>query len=148
MKKTLVKKVLSYLLLFVLIAAMALLATGCNDDTKTQSSMPEKTDTVSVTEVGKGDTVFSFEVVDVEGKTTAFKVYTDKKTVGEALVECELISGDDGPYGLYVKTVNGTTLDYDKDGKYWAFYENGEVAQIGVDMTEIVNGANYAFKAE
>lgn len=148
MKKTLIKKVLSYLLLLVLVAAMALMANGCNDNTQTQSSMPSKTDTVNVKEVGKGETEFFFSVVDTKGNTTDFKVFTDKKTVGEALVECELISGEEGPYGLYVKTVNGITLDFDKDGKFWAFYENGKSAQKGVDSTEITKGANYAFKAE
>ena len=49
---------------------------------------------------------------------------------------------------IYVKTVNGVTLDYDKDGKYWAFYVNGEYAQTGVDSTDITAGAEYSFKAE
>ncbi|MBQ2923597.1 MAG: DUF4430 domain-containing protein, partial [Tyzzerella sp.] len=52
------------------------------------------------------------------------------------------------PYGLYVKTVNGTTLDYDKDGMYWSFYINGDYAMTGVDVTEIKAGEKYSFKAE
>ena len=59
-----------------------------------------------------------------------------------------LIAGEDGAYGLYVKTVNGVTLDYDADGMYWAFYVNGEYASSGVDATEAVSGAEYMFKAE
>ena len=59
-----------------------------------------------------------------------------------------MLSGDEGPYGLYVKTVNGITVDYDKDGKYWAFYVNGEYATSGVDTTEIADGVSYGFKAE
>ena len=61
-------------------------------------------------------------------------------------MELGLIAGDDSEYGLYVKTVNGVTLDYDKDGKYWAFYINGEYASTGVDSTDITAGAEYAFK--
>ena len=68
--------------------------------------------------------------------------------MGEALLDKGLIAGDDSEYGLYVKTVNGVTLDYDKDGMYWAFYINGEYAQTGVDSTDITAGAEYAFKAE
>ena len=49
---------------------------------------------------------------------------------------------------LYVKTVNGITLDYDKDKMYWAFYINGEYAMTGVDSTPIEEGAVYAFKPE
>ena len=98
--------------------------------------------------MGKGATVFTFTVTDLEGKETSFEIHTDKKTVGEALMEHKLIEGEDGPYGLYVKTVNGVTVDYDKEGKYWAFYINGEYGMTGVDVTEIETGATYSFKAE
>ncbi|MCQ2386744.1 MAG: DUF4430 domain-containing protein [Clostridia bacterium] len=50
--------------------------------------------------------------------------------------------------GLYIKTVNGITLDFDKDGKYWAFYENGNYAAKSADQTPVKNGGTYAFKAE
>lgn len=56
--------------------------------------------------------------------------------------------GEDSEYGLYVKTVNGVTVDYDQDGKYWAFYVDGEYAATGVDSTDITAGATYTFKAE
>ena len=56
--------------------------------------------------------------------------------------------GEDGQYGLYVKTVNGITADYDVDGTYWAFYINGEYAMSGVDVTDIAAGSTYAFKVE
>ena len=59
-----------------------------------------------------------------------------------------LIAGEDSEYGLYVKTVNGVTVDYDQDGKYWAFYVDGEYAATGVDSTDITTGATYTFKAE
>ncbi|MBO5213077.1 MAG: DUF4430 domain-containing protein [Clostridia bacterium] len=97
----------------------------------------------------EGDTVsFKFTVVHSNGEEKSFDVTTNKKRVGAALIEKNLISGEDGPYGLYVKTVDGETLDYEKDGKYWAFYINGEYASTGVDMTDIVNGESYSFKAE
>ena len=35
-----------------------------------------------------------------------------------------------------------------KDGKYWAFYVNGEYAVSGVDTTEITEGGLYEFRAE
>ena len=75
-------------------------------------------------------------------------IKTDKETVGEALLENGLIAGEDGQYGLYVKTVNGITLDYDKDGKYWAFYEENTYANQGVDSTPIKEGGVYTFKPE
>ncbi|MBE7042816.1 MAG: DUF4430 domain-containing protein [Ruminococcaceae bacterium] len=91
---------------------------------------------------------FLFTVVDLKGNETEFHITTTKATVGEALEEEGLISGEEGPYGTYIKTVNGVTLDYDKDGKYWAFYVNDEYATSGADKTEIVSGNTYSFKAE
>ena len=75
-------------------------------------------------------------------------VKTDAVTVGEALLENGLIAGEDGDYGLYVKTVCGITADYDVDKTYWAFYINGEYAMSGVDKTDIADGAVYEFKIE
>jgi hypothetical protein len=86
--------------------------------------------------------------VDKEGSETQFEIHTEKETVGEALVELGLIAGEESEYGLYVKTVNGITADYDKDGVYWAFYINGEYAQTGVDSTKIAEGESYSFKVE
>jgi len=59
-----------------------------------------------------------------------------------------LIAGDTAEYGLYVKTVDGITVDYDTNGKYWAFYINGEYAMTGVDTTPITEGEEYSFKVE
>lgn len=146
MNRNSMRKMLSLLLCVVLIAAMALMATGCSGD-PTPSEQPN-TQGAAATEVGQGETVFYFSVVDAEGKQTDFKISTNEKTVGAALVAEGLIEGEDGPYGLYVKTVLGITLDYEKDGKFWAFYENGASALKGVDQTDITPEASYAFKAE
>ena len=87
-------------------------------------------------------------MVDKDGKETKFEIHTDKTTVGEALLEVKLIEGEEGPYGLYVKSVNGITADYDVDQTYWAFYINGEMAMTGVDVTDVEAGATYSFKVE
>lgn len=153
MKMTRSKKALSFILCIVLIAAIALFTTACNDNktndtpTTTESTV-SATDAPKATVLGKGETKFSFTVTDLEGKETVFEINTNKKTVGEALLELELIKGEEGNPGLLVNTVNSKTLDYNKDGAYWAFYIDGEYATSGVDTTEIVSGTSYAFKAE
>lgn len=155
MNKNSMRKLLSFILCIVLIAAMALLATGCSDKTETpKASEPSQTEATKdileevptqVTEKGEGKTAFHFEVTDIDGKTTKFLVKTDKTIVGEALQEVGLISGEDSTYGLMVNSVNGITADYNKDKAYWAFYTNGEYATKGVDQTEIDPTATYAF---
>lgn len=160
MQKKHSRKVSSFILCMVLIVAMALFTTGCNGSTgngdsgnpsAAEGAAGTRTDAGGQTEpeqLGEGSTVFPFTVVDKEGNETLFEIHTDKETVGEALTELELIAGEEGEYGLYVKTVNGITADYDKDGVYWAFYINGEYAPTGVDATAIMEGDSYSFKVE
>ena len=93
-------------------------------------------------------TSFTVVTTDLEGKETTHTIKTDAATIGEALIEEGLIKGHTTEYGLYVDEVNGIALDWDKDGKYWAFYINGEYAQTGVDTTNVEDGAVYTFKPE
>ena len=146
MQKAMFKIMLSCFLCIVLFAAAALSVSGCSG------------------EIGKlfgGDVpggsqeapagvkkTFAFTVVDPEGKETVFEITTQKTTVGEALMDEGLIAGEPGAYGLYVKTVNGLTLDYDKDGMYWSFYVGGEYALTGVDQTPVEHDGEYMLKAE
>ena len=146
MKMTHLKTVLSFILCIVLVAAIALFTTSCNDNKKETPSTASTTVSVSETTVlGEGKKQFAFTVTDYDGNETAFEIHTDKTIVGEALLEVGLISGDEGPYGLYVKEVNGISADYDKDQAYWAFYVDGEMASSGVDTTEIEEGKIYSF---
>ncbi len=156
------RKSLVCLLLVALLAAAAL--TGCaqnNSPSTTEASQTQaqteaqtqaKTEAAPVQEnqpqeLGEGDKLFYFEIGFSDGQTSSYAIHTDAETVGEALVDLDLIAGEDSQYGLYVKTVGGETLDYDSDGMYWAFYENGEYAANGVDATPITEGASYAFTA-
>ena len=160
MKMTHIKKLMSFILCMVLIVAIALGTTGCNDNTGKDTSTGMRTEINSQTDgsetntqadvnvLGTGSTKFSMAVTDKEGNETFFEINTDKETVGDALLECGLIDGEEGEFGLYVKTVNGITADYDTDGTYWAFYINDEYASSGVDSTVITEGENYAFKVE
>ena len=145
------KKALSLLLCMVLIVAMALITTGCSDNagSKTAETTAEAVPEASaeaVTVLGEGSKMFDFSVVDADGKETWFEIHTDETTVGAALMENGLLEGEDGPYGLYVKVVNGISADYDKDKVYWAFYVNDAYGATGVDQTEIQEGEIYSFR--
>ena len=120
------------LIAVVLIAAMVLTACGGKTEEPTNTGMKS----------------FTFTVVDPDGNTKTFEIQSEAKPVGEALIAEGLIQGEEGPYGLYVKTVDGLTLDYETHGMYWAFYVNGEYGMSGCELTDIVDGTEYAFKAE
>ena len=91
---------------------------------------------------GKGEKTVTVDVV-VEDKSVTFTIKTDKDTLGDALIEHKLIEGEDGPFGLYVKKVNGIYADYDTDGYYWGLKKNGETCMTGVDSTIISDGEHY-----
>lgn len=99
-------------------------------------------------DLGEGNTEFTLTVTDKDGAESSFTIHTDKENVGDALTEIGIIAGEEGDYGLYVKTVNGVTADYDVDQTYWAFYINGEYASTGVDSTPVTAGDTYSLKVE
>ena len=144
MKNYSMTKLLSLVLVFVLIAAAAL--TGCSGK-PTETTAPIAPGG-AVTEVGEGEKSFELTIVDKEGVTHAYLIRTDEEMVGLALMDLELIDGEAGPYGLYIKSVLGQVLDYETDGMYWGFYVNGEYALTGVDTTPIIEGDCYQLKAE
>ena len=140
---------------FLICTAVAVCMAGCSDkESSSRSGGDASSDNLLVSSqatdntLGEGDTSFVFEVTGTDGNTASFKINTNEKTVGDALSKLGLIEGDDTEFGLYVKTVNGTTLDFDKDGKYWAFYIDGEYAMTGVDSTDIDETSVYEFRAE
>lgn len=94
------------------------------------------------TELGEGSKTVKV-VVEAEEKKITFTINTDAEILGDALLEHELIAGEEGDFGLYVKEVNGMLADYDVDQTYWAFYQNGEYMMTGVDMTEFADGDQY-----
>ena len=94
------------------------------------------------TELGSGATTIYVDVI-VEEKTVTFTINTDRETVGDALVENKLVSGEKGAYGLYVKFANGIEADYDKNQSYWAFTKGGESLMTGVDGEKIEADAHY-----
>lgn len=130
------KTLFSRLAMMVLVVAMVLSFAACGGKAPAETEAPE---------VGKH---YTFTVVDDKGESEEFALTSEAETVGAALLEEGLISGDESEYGLYVKTVNGLTADYDKDGHYWAFYIGEEYASTGVDQTPLEDGGSYSFKYE
>ena len=121
------KKLLALVLSFVLIAAAAL--TGCSG-APTETTAPTAPDG-AVTELGEGSKTFELTIEDKEGVLHSYRIHTDEEMVGFALIEHELIEGEQGQYGMY-----------------WAFYVNGEYALTGVDQTPIQADTAYLLKAE
>ena len=128
--------------ILLVVLCIALLFAGCRKEPKPVYVDGTARYTEDVT-LGTGSKTITVTVTDNEGKCVTLTIKTDAKTVGDALLENELIAGDSGAYGMYIKVVNGLRADYDKDQAYWAFTIDGEMAMTGVDMTDITDGGIY-----
>jgi len=150
------KKLVVCLIVLCLIPALF----ACGEENKTsESPQTGQTETVtSKTEENSGlwknatyleDKEFGTGVktvkvqVKVQDKSIVFTIHTDREFLGEALLDHQLVEGEAGQYGLYIKTVNGILADYDVDQSYWGFYQNGAYMMSGVDTTKISGGESY-----
>ncbi len=129
------------LLSLVLCLCMIIGITACTK-VEQKSDLWETATYTEDMEFGGGEKVVNVEVIAGD-KSVTFTLHTDKETVGDALIEHDLIAGEKGAYGLYVKFVNGIEADYDKNGAYWGFNKNGEGLLTGVDGETIENDAHY-----
>ena len=98
------------------------------------------------TVLGSGSTTITFVVEHFDGKMVTFTIKTDKTVLSDALLEHELIEGENDIYGLYVKKVNGITQDFNKDRTYWALYVDGAYSMEGVSSVKIKEGQTYTYR--
>lgn len=94
----------------------------------------------------EGSKAIVIEVVNKNQETTAYELNTDAEYLRQAMEEAEglTFSGEEGPYGLSISTVNGERADYTLDGAYWSFYVNNEYCNYGVDTQPILDGDTFA----
>ena len=135
------KKMIRSVVLVALVLSFVLCLVSCNEKIDAEG-LWENATYRSDKEFGKGEKTVEVEV-KVEEQSVTFTIHTDADTLGEALLEHELIAGEDSQYGIYVKTVNGILADYDVNKSYWGFYQNGEYLMSGVDTTAIVGGEHF-----
>lgn len=134
------KKWFSVILSILLVLSLA----ACGERTSENTTIH----LISGQTYGTGKYTFDLVVTDPDGVDTAVTIKTDKDTLGPALLQLGIVDGEQSSFGLYITTVNGITLDYDKDQRFWALYENGELASSGADATPIEDGAVYSLKAQ
>ena len=163
MKKTYsnrITRLLSLVLALFIVAAMALALVSCGDkknDGKTTDTVKETvTDTAAPdtagnteaagTESDKAQITITVTVKFADETTKDFVITTSEEFLRGALEQENLVEGDESEYGLYVKTVDGVTADYEADKAYWAFYKDGEYLMTGVDTTPIADGDTFSFE--
>ena len=95
-------------------------------------------------EFGNGEKTVIVKV-KAEDKEVIFTLNTDKENLEDALTEHNLIGGEEGPYGLYVKEVNGILADYNINKSYWSISKEGELLMTGVDGETVEDGEIFEF---
>ena len=132
-----IKKFLVVSLILVTVISLA----SCFAKTETEQLWADALYTVD-TELGEGAKTVSV-TVEAGEKSIVFTIKTDAEILGDALIAHNLIEGEVGQFGLYVKKVNGMLADYDVNQTSWGFYCGGEYMMTGVDLTPIADGDSY-----
>lgn len=98
----------------------------------------------------EGSKSITIEVVNDKGESVVYELKTDAQYLEQAMNEAAAqglsYSGEVGPYGMAVHTVNGLYADYTKTGGYWGFYVNGGYCNYGISEQPVEDGD--AFKIE
>ncbi len=130
------------LVALILAVLLATSFAACTKNETPDSTTTTAADSAAIEETPEIITV-TVDITDNLGKVSTFVIETTAETLRGALEQENLVEGEEGPYGLYVKKVNGVTADYDVDQSYWAFYKNGETLNTGIDGEIISDGAHY-----
>ena len=77
-----------------------------------------------------------------DGSERVFELSTTAETLGAALAEAELAFGEEGPYGIYMLTVDGETVD-ESAQQWWCITKGGEQHNQGADETILADGESY-----
>lgn len=88
----------------------------------------------------EGDKIITVEVVHADESKKRFTYHTDEEYLADVLLNEGLVEGDDGQYGLYIIKVDGEEASYEENRSYWAVFQDGEYAQLGVSELPVKDG--------
>ena len=137
-KRTRNKRGIAKAILVTVVLVLVAMMFGCGN----KGAVGENTPTENATVVKKNITI---EVVNSSEKSTVYDVSTEAEFLRGAMDDAEGLeySGEEGAYGMMVKTVNGELADYNTNGAYWAFNVNGEYCNHGIDTQPVNDGDEF-----
>ena len=97
-------------------------------------------------ETMEGAKEITVTVVHKDGSDKDFTYRTDAEFLADALVAEGLISGEEGPYGLTVITVDGEDAVWDTDNAYWCIYIGEEMATVGISEIPVYDGSSFTLE--
>lgn len=82
-------------------------------------------------------------VVQEDGKETKHVCHTDAENLEDLFAETDFVTGEQGPYGLYITDVDGVHAKYEETGTYWGMKKDGVDLMTGAKDTLIADGETY-----
>lgn len=134
------KRILTKILamaLIVLMAVMSLTACGAGD---TNSATNPNTNSGGSGE--KETIVITVKVIAADKSEKTFTIETNKKNLGDALLDKGLVTKEEHESGFYTY-IDGVRADYNKDGSWWCFTKGGETVMVGANDLEIADGETF-----
>ena len=90
----------------------------------------------------QGAKTITVEVIHKDASQKTFEYHTDREYLGEVLTDEELVSGEEGAYGMFITTVDGETTD-DTNQEWWCITKNNERLDTSADQTPIADEDKY-----
>jgi len=89
-----------------------------------------------------GDKTVTIQVVHGDGSEKEFTCRTDAEMLEEVLLAEKLAEGEEGPYGLFLTTVDGEEAQ-DSLRQWWCITKGGEQLDTGVSSTPVADGDRF-----
>ena len=92
----------------------------------------------------EGSKQVTIQIVYADGTSKSLEYRTDAEFLSELLLEKELVTGyTSEEFGFTIDSVDGITLDWSKDGAYWAPYVGEEYATTSAAGIALTDGGVY-----
>ncbi len=95
----------------------------------------------------EGSKTIAISITHKDGTVKELTLHTDAQYLLDAIQEYDkdLLQGEQGQYGLYIKTIDGYTC-VETAQEWWGYTKSGEYVETGVELTPIYDGDSYEFK--
>ena len=93
-------------------------------------------------ETTAGEKELTIQVVHGDQSEKSFEVTTSAEFLADVLQEHDIAQGEDGPYGLYILTADGETVD-EGNQEWWCVTRSGESLTTGASETPVADGEHY-----
>lgn len=90
----------------------------------------------------QGEKTITVEVIVGDETTATHTIVTEEEYLRGALDQENMVSGEEGPYGLFLTMVDGVTAD-DTKREWWCVTKGGAQVDTAVDATPIADGDRY-----